>query len=508
VTIDPIDPGEPDAPYDLDNEFGPARPMEPNLPANPLSISLSTRKVANIKVATESQRLWWPDGGDDPQPEQWNVSADVWDLDFCTEQERHVADIGLAITDLTRPPNLLDSVVLGERALDFISAMVTNQDEGRLPPELEGAISKGPPRVAVLRHVHVTAPWRGQGLGLALIAGALNGMGPMARLAMCRTHWHDFRSSSPDRASAQRMAERARIVLERIGFFRWHGVHLVDLRSPRLTEAREELLRQWWPTPAAPGETPARDPQIGPLAAGMVWSTYSGMDEPTDEQPEAVAAPGDEVAAQGDDVSRLSVPPLSTVTELAGVMVDGLTLWRGTAWLCRDEGALAQERQEIGNVEMALVRLPGNPAVPALGSAGSFLRQVVRNPRAGTLIGELERIVGLGPPVAIVIRQIELQPAWRDRQHFMPLLAAALKEMWPSAQFALFDVDPSAALRAQRIPDHEQRQRIADDFGALERAGFFWYQGFFLAPLGDATYQEQSAQLVRNWLIDRLAEDT
>jgi GNAT superfamily N-acetyltransferase len=214
---------------------------EPNLPANPLSIELTTT----------NRRLWWPESDEDGQPEKWDVSADVWDLDLCAEEERHVADIGLAIADLTRTPNLLDSVVLGEWALDFISGMVSEPDSGRLHPELEAKIGHGPPRLVVLRRLSVAEPWRGHGLGAALVAGALRAMAPMARLAACRVSRFDFRSSSPDRISAELTSVRAGTMLEGIGFCRWHGVHIVDPRSPRLSEAPTELLNKWWPPPQA-----------------------------------------------------------------------------------------------------------------------------------------------------------------------------------------------------------------------------------------------------------------
>jgi len=210
--------------------------MVPALPANPLSIELTV----------SHRRLWWHITEEDEQPEQWNVSADVWRLGQCSEAERHVADIKLAVADLSGEQNLLDSVGLGEWALEFIAETVT-EPTGRLHHDLEERISPGPPRLVVLRRIVVAEPWRGHGLGPVLIASALRITAPTARLAACRVSPTDFPCPGQDRVTAELASLRAGAMLERIGFQRWRDVHIVDLRSQSLVDAGIDLMRRWWP---------------------------------------------------------------------------------------------------------------------------------------------------------------------------------------------------------------------------------------------------------------------
>ncbi|GHE98617.1 hypothetical protein GCM10017786_34420 [Amycolatopsis deserti] len=211
--------------------------MVPDLPANPLSIELELTH----------RRFWWQIDDEDEQPEQWDASADVSELDVCPAGLRHVGDIALVIADLTKERNLLDSVVLGEWALEFIAETVIDPDQGKLHPELDARISQGPPRMVILRRIELTEPWRGHGLGAALIASALRILAPNARLAACRVSPLDFSVPGADRITAELSSLRAGAMLESIGFERWRGVHLVDLRNPTLVDARMELLDQWWP---------------------------------------------------------------------------------------------------------------------------------------------------------------------------------------------------------------------------------------------------------------------
>ncbi|PWV74769.1 hypothetical protein SAMN05421630_10884 [Prauserella marina] len=212
-------------------------PDAPDLPANPLSIRLSIKH----------ERLWWHIDDEDHLPEQWEVSADVWDLDLCPAPLRHVADISLVIADLQRDRNLLDSIALGEWALEFIAETVLESTDGNLHPELDEQISKGPPRMVILRDVTVATHWRGHGLAGPLVAGALRTLAPTARLAAARVSPVDFRGQSPDRISAELASVRMAGMLERIGFYPWREVHVLDLRNPALLEARMSLLNHWWP---------------------------------------------------------------------------------------------------------------------------------------------------------------------------------------------------------------------------------------------------------------------
>ncbi|WP_027932225.1 GNAT family N-acetyltransferase [Amycolatopsis thermoflava] len=214
--------------------------MVPDLPANPLSIELTLTH----------RRFWWQIDDEDEQPEQWDVSADISELDICPHGFEHVGDIKLAIADLTSERNLLDSVVLGEWALEFIAETVIDPDQGKLHPELDGMINDGPPRMVIVRSIDVEPAWRGHGLGAALTASALRILAPNARLAACRVSPLDFlKANGNDRAAAELTSLRAGAMLERIGFHRWRGVHVVDLKDPALVDARMDLLDQWWPHP-------------------------------------------------------------------------------------------------------------------------------------------------------------------------------------------------------------------------------------------------------------------
>ncbi|MQA10722.1 MAG: hypothetical protein GEU98_19645 [Pseudonocardiaceae bacterium] len=218
--------------------------MAPDLPANPLSIELTVRH----------RRLWWHIDDEDHLPERWDVSADVGAFRPCPDNARHVADISLAIADLTQGRNLLDSVTLGEWALEFIAETVIDTAEGRLLPDLDVRIAAGTPRMVILRDVTLTPLWRGHGLGGSLIAGALRTLAHAARLAACRVSPTDFLPVSPDRVSAELASVRIAEMLERIGFERWNGVHIVDLQNPALLDARMELLTRWWPYDRYPAE--------------------------------------------------------------------------------------------------------------------------------------------------------------------------------------------------------------------------------------------------------------
>ncbi|KAA9164929.1 hypothetical protein FPZ12_006650 [Amycolatopsis acidicola] len=210
--------------------------MIPDLPANPLSIELTL----------SHRRFWWQIDDEDEQPEQWQVSADVSALDLCPDELRHVGDISLVIADLTKERNLLDSVVLGEWALEFIAETVIDPDEGKLHPELDAEMRPGPPRMVILRRIELHEAWRGHGLGPSLIASALRILAPDARVGACRVSPLDFPCPG-DRVAAELASVRAGAMLERIGFHRWRGVHVVDLRDPALLDARMDILDQWWP---------------------------------------------------------------------------------------------------------------------------------------------------------------------------------------------------------------------------------------------------------------------
>jgi GNAT superfamily N-acetyltransferase len=208
-----------------------------DLPANPLSIELTL----------SHRRFWWRIDDDDEQPEHWTASADVPDREACPPPARHVGDVDLVLADLARERNLLDSGALDEWALEFIAETVIDPAEGTLHPELDAELTPGPPRMVILRWIELTEPWRGHGLGAALIAGTLRILAPNARLGACRVSPLDFPCPG-DRMAAELASIRAGALLESIGFRRWRGVHVVDLRESALLDARMDLLTRWWPS--------------------------------------------------------------------------------------------------------------------------------------------------------------------------------------------------------------------------------------------------------------------
>ncbi|RBM17964.1 hypothetical protein DI005_20765 [Prauserella sp. PE36] len=213
------------------------------LPANPL----------NVRLRVAHDRLWWHTDDEDHLPERWDVSADVWDLSVPDLRHRHVGDITLVIADLTRERNLLDSTMLGEWALEFIAETVIDLD-GTLHSELDTALTEGPPRMVIVRSIELARAWRGHGLGGPLLAAALRILAPTARVAACRVSPLDFRRVCPDAVSAELASMRMAVLLERIGFFPWREVHLIDLRSTALREARMPVFDQWYPQPQHPAE--------------------------------------------------------------------------------------------------------------------------------------------------------------------------------------------------------------------------------------------------------------
>lgn len=213
--------------------------MVPDLPANPLSIELTTAH----------RRLWWQVDDEDQQPATWHASADVWQLEVCPDECRHVGDVELAMADFTPERNLLDSIVVGEWAMEFLAETVLEPSLGRLHPELDELLDPGPPRMLVIRRIELAEPWRGHGLGAALLGSVVRIFGPDIRLAACRVSQLDFQLPGQDRITAELHAVRAARMLERIGFVPWRGVHVVGPTHPALLDARTELLDRWTPEP-------------------------------------------------------------------------------------------------------------------------------------------------------------------------------------------------------------------------------------------------------------------
>ncbi|PZF82958.1 hypothetical protein C1I92_14325 [Jiangella anatolica] len=201
----------------------------------------------SIELSVTHRMLWWQTVEEDDLPEHWQVSADVWSLDMCPPEHRHVADFSIAVADLNGDRNLLDSIELGEWALEFIAETVIDLSAGTLLPELDQQISDGLPRMVILRRFELAPAWRGFGLAGPLIAAALERFATTARLAVCRFSPADFYAVSAGRVEAELTCLRLGALLERIGFYLWRGVYVVDLRNPTLTDASFEPLERWGP---------------------------------------------------------------------------------------------------------------------------------------------------------------------------------------------------------------------------------------------------------------------
>jgi hypothetical protein len=159
------------------------------------------------------------------------------------------------------------------------------------------------------------------------------------------------------------------------------------------------------------------------------------------------------------------------------------------------------EFREVGYIELAQVDLTqdlSEQQLPDLGAAGDVLRGAVRHRWTGLLLPELESVLAAGPPAAVVVARIGVQPEWEDRALDEQLLAEALRVFTREARFAVFD--PRLALPATQL-------RKVPYLGArLQRAGFLPHAGLYLAPLRDLDFQQRAHRLVDKWLRQRLAE--
>ncbi|NDL61088.1 hypothetical protein [Phytoactinopolyspora mesophila] len=207
------------------------------LPANPLAIELSLT----------NQELWWQTKDDSDGVEYWRASADVWGLDPCPPDRRHVGLFRLAVVELNPERNLLDSLEVGEWEFEYIAETVLNLNDGTLVPELDAQISNGMQRMVILCGFELAEVWRGHGLAAPLIGATLGRFSETARLAVCRISPADFNGECPDRISAELTALRLGALLERVGFFLWKGVYVVDLNDRALADAGFGLFRQWGP---------------------------------------------------------------------------------------------------------------------------------------------------------------------------------------------------------------------------------------------------------------------
>ncbi|WP_129670111.1 hypothetical protein [Phytoactinopolyspora endophytica] len=208
-----------------------------DLPANPLAIELT---LAN-------RELWWQTKDTEDRPEYWKVSADVWDLEVCPDEHRHVGDLWLAVAELNPDRCFLDMIEPEQWVLELIAETVLDLASGTLVSELDDQISDGVPRMVILSRFQLDEVWRGFGLAGPLIASTLERFSNTARLGVCHVSPAYFMQECPDRISAELTCVRLGELLGRVGFHLWKDVHVVDLRDRALIDAGLEPLQRWGP---------------------------------------------------------------------------------------------------------------------------------------------------------------------------------------------------------------------------------------------------------------------
>jgi hypothetical protein len=198
----------------------------PDPPADPLNV-----------VLTVAERGWaWRVV---PQMRCWHASADV--EGDCDERVRHVGDVAawMVWPDPVRvdPP---------PAALEYVLATVFEPTTGQLHPELDQLISpsNGVTAVLIITEWELTPPWRGMDLAGLMLSATVERWRSQVRLAVCRI--------SPTRvhmrqAEAAASTVRAAAILDRYGWQRWRGLHVIDTRSDVLVDATFDVMQRGEP---------------------------------------------------------------------------------------------------------------------------------------------------------------------------------------------------------------------------------------------------------------------
>ncbi|WP_046771883.1 hypothetical protein [Jiangella alkaliphila] len=168
---------------------------------------------------------------DAPRTQRWHANADA--EGECDERVRHVGDITawLAWPDPVRVDPL--PVELG-----FVLQTAFEASTGRLNPELDELI--GSPTadrtsaVLIITECELAPPWRGMDLAGLMMSATVERFRSWARLAACRISPAQFGGG---RAEAETAAARAGAILERYGWQRWRGLHVIDTQSDALVDA-------------------------------------------------------------------------------------------------------------------------------------------------------------------------------------------------------------------------------------------------------------------------------
>jgi hypothetical protein len=194
----------------------------PDPPADPLNVALTV---------SQSGPAWGV-----PRLRRWHATADV--EGDCDERVRHVGHITawMAWPDPVR----LDPL---PARLEFVLQTTFEPTTGRLHPDLDRMVSPAFDTAAVLiiTEWELAAPWRGMGLGGVLLSAAVERFRSQVRLAVGRVSPDRFAGG---RAEAELAAARVGAVLERYGWQRWRGLHVIDTRSDDLVDATLDVLQR------------------------------------------------------------------------------------------------------------------------------------------------------------------------------------------------------------------------------------------------------------------------
>ncbi|SEE49086.1 hypothetical protein SAMN04488561_1493 [Jiangella alba] len=120
---------------------------------------------------------------------------------------------------------------------------------GKLHPAVDQLISS--PNIARTSAVlaitdwELAPPWRGLGLAGLLMSATVERFRSQARLAACRISPVQFDTSSTDEAQAA--ATRVGAILERYGWQRWRGLHVIDTQADALVDATLDVLQRGEP---------------------------------------------------------------------------------------------------------------------------------------------------------------------------------------------------------------------------------------------------------------------
>jgi hypothetical protein len=199
----------------------------------------------HIVLRYAHEHPWWY--GPDDGLVTFHVSADIGEDDD-PAADSHVGDLDITLVGAeTRDPfTLLDG---WDAELGRIASVIFSLEEpGELDPELDDQLEVADSQILILHNVHLTAPWRGFGLGALLAGSAVRRLSGGARAAVC----FPAPINGPDLASpgggGDAAWDQAVAALQRtwalLGFEHFRdGIFVLDLALITLDERLAQLAR-------------------------------------------------------------------------------------------------------------------------------------------------------------------------------------------------------------------------------------------------------------------------